>query len=66
MDKDSRPNIPVEEYPLRWARVQQMMEQENLDLLVAYADDRAVFGAAHARWLANSRSFRASVRAAVP
>jgi Xaa-Pro aminopeptidase len=30
-----------------------MMERENLDLLVAYADDRAVFGAAHARWLAN-------------
>ena len=30
-----------------------MMDRENLDLLVAYADDRAVFGAAHARWLAN-------------
>ena len=53
MNKDSKPSIPAEEYPIRWARVQQMMEQENLDLLVAYADDRAVFGAAHARWLAN-------------
>ena len=53
MDKDSKPSIPVEEYPIRWARVQQMMALENLDLLVAYADDRAVFGAAHARWLAN-------------
>ena len=53
MDKDSKPSIPAEEYPIRWARVQQMMQRENLDLLVAYADDRAVFGAAHARWLAN-------------
>jgi len=53
MDKDSKPSIPVEEYPVRWARVRQMMERENLDLLIAYADDRAVFGAAHARWLAN-------------
>jgi hypothetical protein len=26
---------------------------QNLDILVAYADDRATFGAAHARWLAN-------------
>lgn len=53
MNKDSKPSIPIEEYPIRWARVQQMMRLENLDLLVAYADDRAVFGAAHARWLAN-------------
>ena len=30
-----------------------MMDREKLDLLVAYADDRAVFGPAHARWLAN-------------
>ena len=30
-----------------------MMAQQGLDLLVAYADDRAVFGPAHARWLAN-------------
>jgi Xaa-Pro aminopeptidase len=53
MDKDSKPSIPAEEYPGRWSRVQRMMASENLDLLVAYADDRAVFGAAHARWLAN-------------
>ena len=53
MDKDLKPSIPAEEYPIRWARVQQMMKRENLELLVAYADDRAVFGAAHARWLAN-------------
>ena len=30
-----------------------MMAQQRLDLLIAYADDRAVFGPAHARWLAN-------------
>jgi Xaa-Pro aminopeptidase len=47
------PQIPTGEYPQRWRRVQQMMETEQLDLLIAYADDRAVFGPAHARWLAN-------------
>ena len=48
-----KPTIPTAEYPTRWAKVQAMMVQQNLDFLVAYADDRAVFGAAHARWLAN-------------
>ncbi len=48
-----KPTIPASEYPLRWRAVQQMMAQRNLDLVVAYADDRAVFGPAHARWLAN-------------
>lgn len=47
------PTIPPEEYPQRWSRVQEMMARQRLDLLVAYADDRAVFGPAHARWLAN-------------
>ena len=47
------PQIPADEYPQRWRSVQQMMAAENLDLLIAYADDRAVFGPAHARWLAN-------------
>jgi Xaa-Pro aminopeptidase len=47
------PTIPTSEYPQRWQRVQAMMREQNLDLLVAYADDRAVFGPAHARWLAN-------------
>jgi Xaa-Pro aminopeptidase len=53
METTAKPVIPAEEFPQRWARVQTMMDRENLDLLVAYADDRAVFGAAHARWLAN-------------
>jgi len=30
-----------------------MMDEQGLDFLVAYADDRATFGPAHARWLAN-------------
>ena len=29
------------------------MKEQGLDLIVAYADDRATFGPAHARWLAN-------------
>ena len=53
METTAKPLIPVEEYPQRWATIQTMMDREKLDLLVAYADDRAVFGAAHARWLAN-------------
>lgn len=47
------PQIPASEYPQRWRQVQQMMEVEELDLIIAYADDRATFGPAHARWLAN-------------
>ena len=47
------PTIPGAEYPLRWAKVQKLMSELTLDLLVAYADDRATFGAAHARWLAD-------------
>jgi len=47
------PTIPAAEYPARWARVQAMLADLDLDYLVAYADDRATFGPAHARWLAN-------------
>ena len=50
---DLFPTIPHSEYPQRWEAVQRLMRQQSLDLLIAYADDRAVFGAAHARWLAN-------------
>ncbi len=48
-----KPTIPVAEYPLRWQKVQQLMAQQDLDLIIAYADDRATYGPAHARWLAN-------------
>lgn len=50
---NTKPAIPLLEYPIRWQKVQAMMEVQNLDVLVAYADDRAVFGPAHARWMAN-------------
>ena len=48
-----KPTIPVSEYPERWKKVQVLMDEQDLDFLVAYADDRATFGPAHARWLAN-------------
>jgi len=47
------PTIPATEYRERWNRIQELMDQRNLDLFFAYADDRATFGPAHARWLAN-------------
>ncbi len=56
MSAAQRPAIPASEYPERWRRVQAMMAQHPagpLDVLIAYADDRAVFGPAHARWLAD-------------
>ena len=48
-----KPVIPMEEYPSRWDRARKIMRSCSLDLLVAYADDRAVFGPAHARYFAN-------------
>src|SRR5512139_4053738 len=53
IQEHTRPIIPASEYPLRWRKVQAMMAEQDLDFLVAYADDRATFGPAHARWLAN-------------
>lgn len=52
-NKSTKPTIPITEYAERWKQVQAMMAEKNLDFVVAYADDRATFGAAHARWLAN-------------
>lgn len=49
----ARPTIPSDEYPHRWRRVQALMEAERLDLVFAYGNDRAVFGPAHVRWLAD-------------
>ncbi len=47
------PIIPPNEYPLRWKKVQNMMRAQKLDILIAYADDRAAYGPAHGRWLAD-------------
>lgn len=49
----TKPTIPATEYPVRWQKVQGMMTDQGLDLIIAYADDRATYGPAHARWLAN-------------
>jgi Xaa-Pro aminopeptidase len=50
---DNFPTIPALEFSARWSKVQRLMEALDLDYLAAYADDRATFGPAHARWLAN-------------
>jgi Xaa-Pro aminopeptidase len=50
---EPRPLIGATEYPERWRRVQALLAALDLDVLVAYADDRAAFGPAHARWLAD-------------
>ncbi len=47
------PIIPAEEYPLRWKQVQKLMTELKLDIILTYSDDRATFGPAHARWLAD-------------
>jgi len=48
---EQRPRIADGEYDLRLKQVKTLMEQMEVDLLFAYADDRAVFGPAHLRWL---------------
>ena len=47
------PVIAAEAFPARWEAVRNLMERHHLDLFIAWADDRAVFGPAHARWFAN-------------
>ncbi|NMA22718.1 MAG: aminopeptidase P family protein [Spirochaetales bacterium] len=47
------PTIPAGEYRERWSKVHDLMDKKGLDLFFAYADDRATFGPAHARWFAN-------------
>lgn len=49
----SIPTIPAVEFSKRWQSVQKIMHERVLDLVLAYADDRAVFGPAHVRWLAD-------------
>ena len=50
---ESLPRIPRGEYPARWERAQEVLRRENLDLLIAYADDRHTYGAAYARYYAD-------------
>ena len=48
-----RPRINEKEFEIRQKKVQDMMAQKGLDLVLAYADDRFVYGQAYARWLVN-------------
>ena len=67
MDPQQMPTIPASAYRERWASVQRMMAQQGLDLVVAYADDRATFGAAHALSLIHiSEPTRLDARSRMP
>ena len=41
--------IPKEEYQDRWQKVQEMMNENELDVVLTYSDDRATDGNAYAR-----------------
>lgn len=47
------PKIPKEEFKERQKNVRAKMKEEGFDLLIAYADDGAVFGQEYTRWLFN-------------
>lgn len=47
------PVIPREEYPLRWEKVQKVLQEQELDMILAYADDRATYGTAYGRYFAD-------------
>jgi Xaa-Pro aminopeptidase len=51
--KKDLPRIPNSEFRTRWDRLQAAMAGAGLDLVLAYADDHAVAGAGHARYLAD-------------
>ena len=44
------PRIPREEYPQRWEKVKQVIQDHDLDLILAYSDDRFTYGNAYARY----------------
>jgi Xaa-Pro aminopeptidase len=45
--------IPDDEFHIRWDRLQAAMAEMELDIIFAYADDHAVAGPGHARYLAD-------------
>jgi Xaa-Pro aminopeptidase len=47
------PRIPDAEFRTRWQRLQAAMSDAALDMVIAYADDHAVAGPGHARYLAD-------------
>ena len=44
------PRIPQEEYPQRWEKARQILKELDLDLMLAYSDDRFTYGNAYARY----------------
>ena len=47
------PKIPVAEYRERWNKVQKVLADEGLDMILLYADDRFTYGNAYGRYFAN-------------
>lgn len=52
-DRQDLPRIPDNEFRSRWQRLQAAMDDAALDMVIAYADDHAVAGPGHARYLAD-------------
>lgn len=50
---ENLPRIPAEEYRERWNKVQAVLADEKLDIILLYADDRFTYGAAYARYFGN-------------
>ena len=53
LDAAALPKIPVSEYKERWDRVQEVLKDNDLDMLLVYADDRHTYGTAYARYYGN-------------
>ena len=53
LNASTLPRIPVSEYSERWRRVQTVLEEHSLDMLLLYADDRHTYGTAYARYYGN-------------
>jgi len=47
------PKIDRSEFDERRKKVQTLMKEKDIDLIIAFSDDRFVVGQAHARWLIN-------------
>lgn len=47
------PVIPAAEYRERWNKVQKILTDRNLDMILLYADDRFTYGNAYGRYFAN-------------
>lgn len=50
-----KPKIGEQEFAQRQERLQTLMQQQGIDLVIAYSDDRFVYGQAYTRWLFDYR-----------